>query len=175
MKNLSSITAPPHKLTEKCSVFHWTPHFQEAFDSIKTQLVVAPFLALPDWSKPYILDTDTSDTGIGAVLSQVHDNAECVIVYTSRTLTKSEQNYCVTKKELLAVIVILDHFSPHLLGKLFTVCIYHGALTCIQSFKQPERQIACWFQKLQEYQFTIVHRLGRQHNTAVSMSRVSCC
>ena len=173
VKNFSSIAAPLHNLTEKHSVFHWTPHYQEAFDNLKSWLVSAPILALPDWSKPFILDTGASDTGIGAALSQIQDNAECVIAYTSRILTKSEQNYCVTKKELLAV-VFLDHFQPYLLGKPFTICMDHGALTWIQKFKQPEGQIAHWLQQLQEYQFTIVHRPGRKYNNADSMSRVPC-
>jgi len=85
------------------------PHCQEAFDHLKNQLVSAPILALPDWSKPFILDTDASDTGIDAVLSQVCDKGEYLIAYATRALTKAERNYCVTKKELLGVIVFLDH------------------------------------------------------------------
>ena len=59
VKNFSTIV---HKLTEKHSVFCWMPHCQEAFNHLKNQLVSAPILALPDWSKPFILDTYTSDT-----------------------------------------------------------------------------------------------------------------
>ena len=106
-------------------MFSWTAQCQEAFDHLKNKLISAPVLALPDWSKPFILDTDASDTGIGAVLSQVKDKGECVIVYASRTLMKAECNYCVSKKELLAVIVFLDHFRPYLLGKPFTIRTDH--------------------------------------------------
>jgi len=87
----------------------------------------------------------------------VYDKGECVIAYASSTLTKAERNYCVTKKELLAVIVFLDHFRPYLMGTPSTVRTDHGSLTWIQKFKQPEGQIAFWLQKLQEYQFTVVH------------------
>jgi len=76
---------------------------------------------LPNWSKPFILDKDASDLGIGAVLSQIHNDKEHVIAYASRTLTKAERNYCVTKKELLAVVTFLQHFQPYLLGAPFTI------------------------------------------------------
>ena len=174
VKNFASVAAPLHKLTEKHSIFRWTPSCQEAFNNLKARLISAPILALPDWSKPFVLDTDASDTGVGAVLSQVHGGKEVVVAYGSRSLTKAERNYCATKKELLAVIVYLEHFRPYLLGKQFTIRTDHGALTWLHKFKQPEGQIARWLQKLQEYHFTIVHRPGKQHSNADAMSRIPC-
>ena len=73
IKDFASLASPLHKLTEKKSDFRWTSQCQEAFDCLKSHLVSAPILTLPDWSKPFLLDTDASDTGIGAVLSQVQD------------------------------------------------------------------------------------------------------
>lgn len=174
IKNFASVAAPLHKLTEKHTIFRWTPCCQEAFDNLKSRLTSAPILALPDWSKPFVLDTDASDTGVGAVLSQVHEGNEFVVAYGSRTLTKSERNYCATKKELLAVVVFLEHFRPYLLGKPFTIRTDHGALIWLQSFKQPEGQIARWLQKLQEYNFSIIHRPGKQHSNADALSRIPC-
>ena len=78
------------------------------FTTLKTCLTSAPILALLDWSKPLVLDTDASDSGIGAVLSQIHqDGREYVIAYASRTLNRAERNYCVTLKELLAVVTFM--------------------------------------------------------------------
>ena len=88
-------------LTEKKALFKWTVKCEQAFTSFKTHLTSAPTLALPDWSQQFIVDTDASDAGIGAVLSQVHlDGTEHVICYTSRILTKSERNYvlCNSKR-----------------------------------------------------------------------------
>jgi len=133
--------------------------------------VSAPILALSDWSKPFLLDTDASDTGIGAVLSQVKDGKECVIAYASRSLTKSECNYCVTRRELLVVITFLH---PYLLGVPFTICTDHGALSWIHKFKEPQGQIALWVQQLQEYEFKIIHHPGAQHKNADAMSRIPC-
>ena len=174
VKDFAAIAAPLHKLTEKTASFRWTCECQQAFLNLKRRLVSAPILALPDWSKPFLLDTDASDTGIGAVLSQIDGEKEHVIAYASRILTKAERNYCVTKRELLAVVTFLQHFRPYLLKGPFTLRTDHGALTWIQKFKEPEGQVARWLQKLQEYQFSIIHRPGKQHNNADALSRLPC-
>ena len=77
---------------------------------MKECLTTAPVLAFPDFNKTFILDTDASDAGIGAMLSQLDDeNKERVIAYATRTLSKPERQYCVTRKELLSVITFIHH------------------------------------------------------------------
>lgn len=134
-----------------------------------------PVLAFPDHSRSFILDTDASNTGIGCVLSQVQNNgSECVIAYSSRVLSKSERNYCVTRRELLAVVYFTQQLRPYLLGKHFTLRSDHGLLTWLRNFKEPEGQLACWLEKLEEYDFTIVHRPGRKHSNTDALSRMPC-
>ena len=117
-------------------------------------LVTAPVLAFPDFTRPFILDTDASDTGIGAVLSQsMEDGCEHVIAYASRVLTKPEHHYCVTRRELLAVVTFVQHFRPYLLGRKFLLRTDHGSLTWLWNFKEPEGQLARWLERLQEYNF----------------------
>ena len=175
VENFATIAKPLHQLTEKKAPFKWTEQCEQAFNLLKTHLTSAPTLALPDWSQQFIIDTDASDTGIGAVLSQRQsDGTEHVIGYASRLLTKCERNYCVTRKELLAVVSFLRHFRQYLLGAAFTLRTDHGALTWLQQFKEPEGQLARWVEKLQEYNFTIIHRPGRKHSNADSMSRYPC-
>ena len=66
---------------------------------------------MPNWSQPFIIDTDSSDTGIGAVLSQVDtQGVEHAVAYASCILTKAARNYCITRRELLAVVTFLQHF-----------------------------------------------------------------
>ena len=62
----------------------------------------------------FILDTDASNIGIGAVLSQVQDKEEKVIEYFSSVLSKPEKNYCATKKELLVIVRAVEHFHKYL-------------------------------------------------------------
>ena len=173
--NFAVIAKPLHHLTEKHTKFQWNHDCQNAFTALKTCLTSAPILALPDWSRPFVLDTDASDAGIGAVLSQIHqDGREYVIAYASRTLNRAERNYCATRKELLAVVTFMKHFRQYLVGHNFTVRTDHAALTWLQNFKSPEGQLARWLETLQDYQFDIVHRPGCRHNNADALSRLPC-
>ena len=101
-------------------------------------LTTAPILAHPDFSQPLILDTDASDIAIGSVLSQKIDNKERVLAYASRTLSKAERKYCVTRKELLALVYFVKYFRHYLYGREFTVRTDHGSLRWLMNFKNPE-------------------------------------
>ena len=84
VKNFAEVAKPLYWLLEKSRAFHWTRECQVAFTELKSRLTSAPILAFPDFSKPFILDTDASDSGIGAVLSQHdEDGSERVIAYAS--------------------------------------------------------------------------------------------
>ena len=131
-------------------------------------------LSFPDFSKPLLLDTDASDTGIGAVLSQVVDGKERVISYASRTLSRAERRYCVTRRELLAIVTFVQQFRPYLLGRQFQIRTDHGSLTWLQNFKDPVGQMARWMEKLQDFDFVIVHRRGSKHGNADALSRLPC-
>ena len=87
---------------------------KESFEELWKQLSSDPLLIFPDFRKPFILDTDASDIGIGAVLSQTDAEGKerVIIAYGSRLLSKSERKYCVTRHELLAVVVFTHQFCP---------------------------------------------------------------
>ena len=175
VRDFATIAKPLHRLTEKTARFEWTPECHEAFQALRQGLCSAPILAFPNFTKPFVLDTDASNTGIGGVLSQLDEAGnERVVAYASRTLSKAERRYCVTRRELLAVVAFTQHFRPYLLGKHFVLRTDHGSLTWLQSFKEPEGQLARWLEKLQEYQFTIVHRQGKKHANADALSRLPC-
>ena len=95
-------------------------------------------------------------------------------MHGSHLLTKPERNYCVSRKELLAVVTFVTHFRTYLLGHTFTLRTDHGPLTWLYSMKEPEGQVARWLEKLQEYNFEIVHRKGLRHINADALSRLPC-
>ena len=126
--------------------------------TLREALVSAPVLVLPDCLRMFILDTDASNQGIRAVLSQQHDDGlEHVVAYASRVLSKAERRYSVTRKEMLAVVSFLHHFRPYLLGRQFKLRTDNGSLLWLRSFKEPEGQLACWLEQLEEYDFDVVH------------------
>ena len=109
----ADIAKPPHRLTSKGEPFVWTSECSQVFEKLKNCLCKAPTLAHPDFTKEFILDTDAKDFAICAVLSQVFDGKERVIAYASKTLTKAERRYCVTRKELYALVHFVKYFRHY--------------------------------------------------------------
>ena len=124
----AEIAKPLHKLTEKNQPFVWTEECSMSFQALKKKLVEAPVLIHPDFTQSFKLDVDASDLSIGAVLSQDTEDGECVIAYASRTLSKSERRYCVTRKEMLALVYFVKYFRHYLYGRQFTIRTDHGSL-----------------------------------------------
>jgi len=149
IRDCAQIAKPLHQLTECGRSFTWSAECKKAFDALKYYLTTPPVLAFPDFTKEFLLDADASNQGIGAVLSQVQsDGQEQVVTYASRLLSKLERKYSITCKELLAVVVFLNHFRQYLLGKKFTLRTDHGSLLWLRNFKEPEGQLGRWLEKL---------------------------
>ena len=162
VKGFAEIAGPLHKLTEKNARFEWSEKCQAAFETLKECLMSTPILAYPDENVDFILDTDASHQGIGAVLSQVHNGSERVIAYGSRKMSRPERRYCVTRKELLAIVHFVKHFRHYLYGRKFLIRTDHGSLRWLMNFKNPEGQLARWLEVLGSYTFDIQHRPGKK-------------
>lgn len=170
----ADIAKPLHKLTESKQEFRWDENCQEAFDKLKRALTSAPILSYPNNEGLFILDTDASNNGLGAVLSQEQNGSEKVICYYSKTFSATERRYCVTRRELLAIVKSIKNFHHYLYGRPFKVRTDHGSLTWLLNFKNPEGQIARWFELLSQYEFKVEHRAGRSHSNADALSRRPC-
>ncbi|CAC5366083.1 unnamed protein product [Mytilus coruscus] len=154
----------PKNVTQDC---------EDSFLELKNKLMSAPILAFPQvGGNNFILDTDASAYAIGAVLSQVQDGKERVIAYGSRCLDKAERNYCVTRREMLAVVFFTKYFKHYLLGRKFLLRTDHGSLTWLQRFREPDGQIHRWIQQLSQFHLVIEHRPGNKHGNADAMSRL---
>jgi transposase InsO family protein/predicted aspartyl protease len=174
IRGFGEIASPLHRLAEKGRGFVWTQECETAFSELKRCLTNAPVLAYVDPGESFILDTDASDRAMGAVLSQVQNGSERVIAYASRCFSKTERRYCVTRRELLAVVYFVKYFRHYLYGAKFLVRTDHNSLRWLFNFKSPEGQIARWLEVLGTFTFDIIHRPGRQHTNADAISRVPC-
>ena len=153
-------------MTEQC---------QQSFDTLKDALTSAPVLAYPDYSKPFILETDASLKGLGAVLSQRgEDNEVRVVAYASRSLRPSERSmrdYSSAKIELMALKwAVCEKFKNYLLGSKFTVYTDNNPIVHIQKSKLGAAQIR-WLSELALYDFDIIYRTGRSNLVADALSR----
>src|SRR5204862_8328409 len=120
---------PMFKLIKKDIQFEWTKDCQEAFERLKELLTKEPILRHPDFNKPFILSTDGSKLGLGAILAQEDDEGRIgVIAYASKTLVGAQQNHSASELELLAVKWATDQFHVYLLGKPFTIITDHQPL-----------------------------------------------
>jgi len=174
VRNFSSIAKPLYVLTEDKVKFFWGKEQQHVFETLKQALTSSPILSFPSGDEKFILDTDASNIGIGAVLSQIQGGEEKVIAYFSRVLNKAERNYCVTRRELLAMVDSMKSFRHYLLGRRFMIRTDHFSLKWLMSFKDLEGQLARWLEKLQEFDFEILHRKGITHRNADGLSRREC-
>ena len=155
--------------------FVWASELQKAFDALKLALTTAPVLGYPDFEREFILKTDASLRGLGAVLSQVDDLGKThVIAYVSRTLRPSEKsmhNYSSAKLELLALKwAVTKKFRDYLLGSKFTVYTDNNPLAYIQTSKLGASQIH-WLSELALFDFNIIYRSGKTNQATDALSR----
>ena len=173
--SFADVARPLHRSADG-SPFQWTQETEGAFQELKKALTEAPILAYPNPDAKFVLDTDASGTGIGAVLSQrcPSEEREVVVAYFSKALSIQERRYCVTRRELLAMVKAIKHFHVYLYGRKFLLRTDHSALRWLLNFRQPEGQVARWIETLQQYDFDIEHRPGVSHGNADSLSRRPC-
>jgi hypothetical protein len=150
------------------------PQKETTFRALKEALCTAPVLGYPRPGEKFIVDTDASNVGIGGVLPQVKEGSEMIVAYFSKTLSKAERNYYVTRRELLTIVKTREHFHKYLYGQEFHLRTDHSALTWLLSFRNLEGQTARWVQRLQEYNFTSEHRQGIRHTYEDALSTRPC-
>ena len=172
--NYSMIATPLTDLTKKSQPTKviWTSECARAFQELKEILTSPPVLNSPDFNRPFTLQTDASDRGVGAVLSQMsEDGSEHPVAYWSRKLLDREQRYSTVEKECLAIKLAVEAFQVYLLGRPFTIVTDHHALVWMDRLKVSNTRLARWSLALQPFEFTVVHRPGKENANADAMSR----
>ncbi|KXJ82633.1 hypothetical protein RP20_CCG012365 [Aedes albopictus] len=164
--------APLTELTKTKTKFRWTSQAEEAFLKLKSMLVTAPVLIMPDYTKPFSVACDASDVAIGAVLTQEIDGDEHPVCYFSQKLSSSERKYSVTERECLAVIRAIEKFRGYIEGVKFTVHCDHAALSYLKSLKNPTALMSRWLLRLNAFDFEIKYRKGSINVVPDALSRI---
>ena len=172
VRDYATIASPLNDLTKHAMKWNWTQETETAFQTLKKRFNENVPLAMPDYDKPFIIDTDASDIAVGAVLGQLDANDnERPVFFSSRKLSPAERKWPVRDKEALAILYGCQNFRHHILGRPFTVRSDHHSLQWLMDAQTG--RIARWATMLAEYEpFEIKYRKGEQNKVADALSRV---
>lgn len=145
----------------------WNESCDEAFEILKNALTTSPVLAYPDFEKDFSITCDASIEGLGAVLEQ----DKRVIVYASRTLLDTEKRWSATELELNAVVFGWQVFKPYVLGRHVKVYSDHMPLKGVLKMNDTASRIVRLQQKLLDFDYEIIHKVGKENNCADFLSR----
>ncbi|CAB4015926.1 Hypothetical predicted protein [Paramuricea clavata] len=180
---MADIAKPLYDLLDKDGkkLLKWTPETTAAFERLKKQVARPPALYLPDFTRRFVLVTDASTVGTGAMLAQPDrfkpDGPLNPVAFFHHTLSSSERNYSTTDRELLAIVLAVKKFRVYLAGKRFDLITDHRALSWINEsldLNDVGGRRGRWLEFLQQYPFDPIHRAGKSPELAMAdyLSRV---
>uniref|UniRef100_A0A3B3HGA7 ribonuclease H n=1 Tax=Oryzias latipes TaxID=8090 RepID=A0A3B3HGA7_ORYLA len=171
--HFSTRAAPLTDMTgAKCpNKIKWTEDAVTAFKDLQKSLSESPVLYSPDFEKPFVLQTDASERGLGAVLLQGTSEERHPVAYVSRKLLPREVRYSTVEKETLAIKWALDSLRYYLLGREFILETDHKALQWLNKMKDSNGRITRWYLSMQPFCFTIRHVPGKINCIADYLSR----
>ncbi|KAL0154206.1 hypothetical protein M9458_050460, partial [Cirrhinus mrigala] len=175
IRGFSSTAAPLTALTRPSrGEFQLTPEAVQAFNTLCHQFTTAPVLTHPDPLKPFVVEVDASDVGVGAVLSQRGPDEKLhPCSFFSRKFNSTQQRYGVGDRELLAIKWALEEWRHWLQGgsEPFTVWTDHQNLTVIRQTKQLNPRQARWALFFEHFNFNLSYRPGSKNTKADALSR----
>jgi len=174
IENYAMIVAP---LTDALkgggsTTLNWSSAQDKAFAKLKELLCAKPILRLPETTKPFVLRTDASDVGLGAVLLQEHEDGIFPVAYASRKLSREERNYSVVERECLVIVWAVAKFYRWLYGRQFVLQTDHRPLTFLDRAKMANARVMRWALALQPFSFRTESIKGSDNVGADYLSRV---
>lgn len=173
IEHIDTKAAPLTRLLRKAVPWEWCVVQQTAFETLKAELSSKPLLVHPDFERDFVPTTHDSVVGLGAVLMQ-HQMKDCgpqSVAYASATNTEAESKYAITELERLAVVWSVKLFHPYLFRRKFHIITNHSALRWLMNAKDMKGRLHRWALTLQEYDFEVLYRPGRENVVADALSR----
>ena len=172
--NYAAIAVPLTDKTKKKEPnrIEWGPNEELAFQTLKSRVISSPILHLPDCTKSFILRTDASNKGMGAVLLQEAEEKPFPVAYASKKFATREQAYSTIERECLAIIWAVQKFQTYLYGRTFVLQTDHQPLVYLQKAKVTNNRILRWALALQPYRFRIDAIKGSDNVGADYLSRI---
>ena len=172
VRNFSLVAAPLFDLLKDDAQFGWGEPQAQAFKQLIDTIAAEAVLSHPRFDLPFLVDSDASDIGLGAVLSQVVEGVERPLMFASRRLQPAERPWPIREKEALGIIWALESFRHFILGSNFTVRTDHSSLTSLRAAKTG--RLARWALRLAEFgDFDVKHRAGRLHSNCDAFTRLA--
>ena len=172
IKGYSEICHPLYRLLQKDVEFQWTEAEETAFQTLKNALCNPPILALPDFDQEFILTCDASNISISFNLSMIKDGKERFISFGGRGLHAAEKNYSSCERELLAIVVGVQHFHEFLAPKPFVIRTDNLALKYLNSVKNITGRLGRWNLVWSSYTYRVEHIKGKKNIVADRLSRI---
>jgi hypothetical protein len=170
--NFTSLATPLFKLLSKEAEFKWDDECQISFEILKQKLSTTPVLRGPNWSLPFHICTDASDTTLGVVLGQRENQMPYAIYFVSKNLSPAEVNYTVTEKELLVVVHAINKFRHYITGYQAFVHTDHSTIKFLMNKPVTNPRVTRWLLLLQEFNINIIDRPGKDNLVADFLSRM---
>lgn len=150
----------------------WDEKKEQAFNDLKKALTSQPVLTAPDYNKPFVIQCDASDRGMGVVLCQKGETGdEHPVLYASRKLTVREEAYSASEKECACLVWAVQKLACYIAGSHFVIETDHCPLTWLQTMSAKNGRLLRWSLALQQYSFEVRYKKGKLNGNADGLSR----
>ena len=175
IKNFSDVSEPLTNLLRKGVRFAWNDMCTDSFEKLKSVLINFPVLKSPDFSSPFQLAVDASDTGVGAILTQLDEEGKSLpVAYFSKKLSPAQKKYSTIEKEALSLVLAINHFEVYLSSSLTPIKVWtdHNPLLFLNKFRNKNQRLMRWSLILQEWDLDINHIAGKHNVIPDALSRI---
>ena len=170
VSNLNDRLSPLYNLLRKDISFNWSVECDQAFKFVKDTLSNPPVLRCPKSGDHFVLETDSSDVGIGACLKVLSQGKEYIVAYHSGKLHEAQCRWHIVEKEAHAILEGVKKFRHYLIGKRFTLKTDNRILSYLNTSKS--KKLANWALQLSDYTFDVVHIPAKDNAISDLLSRV---